>query len=129
MNEVRSIPVLDINSAGISEFLSQDYPLHIRAGMILTDRVNALNLRFRESAVGYVSDWHVAGDPTLIIIQQGCLRIWLRDGASHDFKVGQAFIAKDYLPQGVEFNSTVHGHRAEVVGDEPLQAVHIKLDL
>ena len=122
-----SLPCITIDDAFISRFSEATYPRHVRGGMILTDRINAQNLRLRESATGYETDWHVAGDPTLIIIQQGILRITLQDGSYRDFKAGDAFIAKDYLPEGVSFDSKVHGHKAAVTGNESLKAVHIKL--
>ena len=82
-----------------SIFSDQEYPQIIRGGMLLTEQISALNLRLRESEVGYASDWHVAGDPTLILVQQGVLRILLRDGSAKDFSAGDAFIAQDYLPK------------------------------
>lgn len=95
--------------------------------MVLTDRINAQNLRLRESDPGYKSDWHVAGDPTLIVVQKGTLRICLRNGEYKDFTSGDLFIAQDYLPDHIKFDSDVHGHCAEVLGNEKFSAVHIKL--
>lgn len=97
-------------------------------GMLLTNRIDALNFRLRESEPGYKTEFHVAGDPTLIIIQQGTLRIFLQNGASKDFSPGDLFIAKDFLPKHVPFDKAIHGHRAEVMGEQPLKAVHIKLE-
>lgn len=124
----KKITVLDIDEKSISVFRYENHPLHVRGGMHLTERFDALNLRFRESLPGYRSDWHVAGDPTLIIVQRGCLRIYLRDGSFSDFSAGECFIAQDYLPEGIDFDDAVHGHRAEVIGDDTLVAVHIKLN-
>ena len=97
-------------------------------GMLLTDRIDALNFRLRESEVGYKTGFHVAGDPTLIIIQQGTLRISLQNGESKDFSSGDMFIAKDFLPKHIPFDEAIHGHRAEVIGEQRLKAVHIKLE-
>ena len=97
-------------------------------GMLLTDRIDALNFRLRESEVGYKTEFHVAGDPTLIIIQQGTLRISLQNGESKDFSSGDMFIAKDFLPKHIPFDEAIHGHRAEVIGEQRLKAVHIKLE-
>jgi hypothetical protein len=127
MNENFKLPVITINDSFESIFSEEYYPGLQRGGMLLTEQISALNLRLRESEAGYTSDWHVAGDPTLIIIQQGCLRIFLRDQSYRDFFVGDAFIAKDYLPNGVDFDCTKHGHSAEVIGESFLKAVHIKL--
>lgn len=95
--------------------------------MLLTPQIPAVNLRLRQSPPGYSSDWHVAGDPTLIVIQQGCLRIGLRNGEYRDFAAGERFIAEDYLPASIEFDSSRHGHQAQVLGNTPFEAVHIKL--
>ncbi|MEO1050593.1 MAG: hypothetical protein AAFX87_08195 [Bacteroidota bacterium] len=121
------IPVLTTDSTHISIFKEATFPETIRGGMILTDRINAQNLRLRVSEPGYTSDWHVAGDPTLIIIQQGTLRVILQDGSYKDFSAGDMFIAQDYLPEDIAFDPSKHGHRAEVIGDEVLRAVHVKL--
>jgi hypothetical protein len=108
-------------------FSEEDYSKNTHGAMELSDRIDALNFRLRESDAGYSSDWHVAGDPTLILIQRGIVRIILRDTSFKDFKSGELFIVKDYLPDTIPFDTTIHGHRAEVIGDEKFCAVHIKL--
>lgn len=95
--------------------------------MFITDRIDALNFRHRASEPGYFSSWHVAGDPTLIIIRSGILRMTLRNGEYRDFKAGDLFIAQDHLQVGEVFDEKYHGHTAELIGDERLLAVHIKL--
>lgn len=128
MNENYSISTITIDSHFISVFSTSDYPKVRKGGMILTDRISAENLRIRESNEGYKSDWHVAGDPTLIVVTQGRLRITLRNGEFKDFSTGDMFIARDYLPHEVPFNDNIHGHKAEVIGTERFQAIHIKLE-
>jgi hypothetical protein len=95
--------------------------------MLLSDRIPGQYFRLRESLPGYSTDWHLSGDPTLIIIQKGILRISLQNGIYKDFKSGDMFIAADNLPENIVFDPNIHGHRAEVFGDETLLAVHIKL--
>ena len=112
---------------GISYFNEITFKKNDRNGMLLTDRIPAQNFRLRESMPGYFTDWHLSGDPTLIIIQKGILRISLQNGIYKDFKSGDMFIAADNLPENIVFDSKIHGHRAEVFGDETLLAVHIKL--
>lgn len=129
MDNTTTLPTITVNEDFVSVFSEEVYPQHTRGGMVLTDRIETQNLRLRESAPGYQTDWHVAGDPTLIIIQQGILRISLQDESYKDFIPGDAFIAKDYLPEGLDFEASIHGHRAEVLGMETLKAVHIKLGL
>ena len=127
MSDLFTLPIVTVDNDLVSIFSEQQYPSHQRGGMRLTEQIATANLRLRKSASGYSSDWHVAGDPTLIIIQQGVLRIILRNGEQRDFVAGDAFIAKDYLPDGIEFDTDKHGHRAEVIGHKALQATHIKL--
>jgi hypothetical protein len=112
---------------GISYFNEITFKKNDRNGMLLSDRIPAQNFRLRESMPGYSTDWHLSGDPTLIIIQKGILRISLQNGIYKDFKSGDMFIAADNLPENIFFDPNIHGHRAEVFGDETLLAVHIKL--
>ncbi|MFT6828537.1 MAG: hypothetical protein ACJAZV_001830 [Roseivirga sp.] len=127
MSEI-TLTTISVNQEFISVFDQEVFPQHLSGGMILTERINALNFRIRESKAGYTSDWHVAGDPTLIIIQKGTLRIKLRNGEYQDFGTGTMFIAKDFLPKNIDFDTNKHGHKAEVMGEESLLAVHIKLN-
>ncbi|MBO1254707.1 hypothetical protein J3L16_03280 [Alteromonas sp. 5E99-2] len=124
--QTASLPIITINSNFHSVFKTFELPLDDMNGMFISNRQNALNFRHRKSKPGYQSDWHVAGDPTLLLIQQGCLEITLRSGESKLFNAGEQFIAADFLPDGVNFG-TSHGHSARVVGKTSLQAVHIKL--
>ncbi len=127
MNTPFLLPTITNDRNFISVFSEEMFDSSIRGGMVLTDQISAVNLRLRKSAVGYSSNWHVAGDPTLIIINKGTLRIIMRDETYKDFSAGNSFIAKDYLPDFVTFDPDIHGHRAEVIGEEALEAVHIKL--
>ncbi len=116
-------------SNGRSFFSEQLCTLEELNGMWISERQQALNFRHRTSQPGYFSPWHVAGDPTLIIIRQGILRLTVRDGEYRDFTIGDQFIARDYLEQGTFFDESIHGHTAEVIGDAVLYAVHVKLDI
>lgn len=124
----QSIPVIDVDDNGISIFSESDYDLSQRGGMFLSEQLSALNFRLRRSAAAYRADWHVAGDPTLIVVLAGTVRITLRDGDYRDFEAGEIFIAKDRLLSGQKFDECRHGHSAEVIGDCALNAIHIKLD-
>jgi len=115
------------SSTGASFFTDKEYSLEDYNGLLITERMDALNFRHRISEPGYSSSWHVAGDPTLIIIRAGVLRIALRNGEYRDFKAGDQFIAMDRLQDGESFDDKVHGHTAELLGNETLLAVHIKL--
>lgn len=117
----------ETGKTGPSRFSDRQYSLTDYNGLFITDRMDALNFRHRASEPGYFSRWHVAGDPTLIIIRSGTLRIALRNGEYRDFKAGDLFIAQDHLQPNEVFDANLHGHTAEVIGDEILLAVHIKL--
>ncbi|MDC0088232.1 hypothetical protein OAI07_01680 [Akkermansiaceae bacterium] len=122
-----TVPVLHNPDSGVSLFTEEVYSLEDYNGLFISPRQEAQNFRHRMSEPGYSSSWHVAGDPTLILIRSGVLRIALRDGSYRDFKAGDLFIAKDYLEKGCSFDDEIHGHTAELIGDEPLLAIHIKL--
>jgi len=121
------VPVLSNEGSGYSRFSEKHYAVEDYNGLFITSRQGALNFRHRMSELGYSSNWHVAGDPTLIIIRSGTLRIGLRDNSYRDFSAGDLFIAQDKLPEDNIFNDAVHGHTAKVIGDDTLLAVHIKL--
>jgi len=122
-----TVPVLCNSSAGYSLFNEETYTLENYNGLFISSRIDALNFRHRISQPGYFSSWHVAGDPTLIIIRAGTLRIGLRDGSYRDFTAGGVFIAQDKLDKNTGFDNQIHGHTSQVVGEQELLALHIKL--
>lgn len=124
---ILSAPILETGETGTSIFSEIQFSLEDYNGLFITQRQEALNFRYRVSEPGYFSAWHVAGDRTLIIIRSGTLRITLRDGEYRDFTAGDLFIADDRLQKDEVFNNAVHGHSAELIGEQVLQAVHIKL--
>ena len=95
---------------------------------MLSEQIAAVNFRLRTSDVSYASDWHVAGDPTLLIILSGYIQIELRNGETKRFSRGEMFIAEDHLKNKVNYDENVHGHRAQVIGEDELQVVHLKLN-
>ncbi|MFT6222158.1 MAG: hypothetical protein ACJA0C_001566 [Candidatus Endobugula sp.] len=113
---------------GQSIFSYREVELAGTAERMLSEQLPAVNFRLRESDASYASSFHVAGDPTLLIVLSGTLRIVLRNGESRDFSAGKMFVAEDYLAAGEVFDDTEHGHRAEVVSDVPLSALHLKLE-
>lgn len=129
MNQPFIIPTITTNENGISIFEETDFSVQQRGGLFISDQIGAQNFRLRKSDVGYATDFHVAGDPTFISIQKGSLKIELQNGDFKVFKPGDCFIAKDNLPKNIDFNSQIHGHKASVLGNEPLQAIHIKLSI
>lgn len=129
MNQPFIIPIITTNDNGISIFDEVDFSVQQRGGLFLTDQIAAQNFRIRKSDVGYETDFHISGDATFIIIQKGSLKIELQNGIFKIFNPGDCFIAQDNLPENIEFDSKIHGHKASVVGNEALQALHIKLNL
>lgn len=122
-----TVPVLCNIDTELSYFVDQQYSLEDYDGLFISSRQQALNFRHRMSEPGYFSNWHVAGDPTLIIIREGILRIGLRDNSYRDFAAGNAFIAQDRLADEMTFDDNIHGHTARVIGDEKVVALHLKL--
>lgn len=122
-----SIDNQEIKQTGYSVFKEKTYSIEDYNGLFITYRIDALNFRHRMSKPGYFSSWHVAGDPTLIIVRSGLLRITLRNGEYRDFSAGDMFIAQDFLQENEAFDEQKHGHTAELIGEEALLAVHIKL--
>ena len=123
-----SILSIDNNGNEASFFSNREFTLNGSPERFLSEQISAENFRLRTSYAQYSSDFHVAGDPTLILVLTGILRIELRSGKYQDFTAGEMFIANDYLTADVEFNETLHGHRAEVVGAQELKALHLKLE-
>jgi hypothetical protein len=121
------VPILCNSKTNHSYFLDQKYCLDDYNGLFISPRQQALNFRHRVSEPGYYSDWHVAGDPTLIIIRSGILRIGLRDKSYRDFAAGDVFIAQDKLTDNRCFENNIHGHTAQVIGAQQLIALHLKL--
>lgn len=121
------ITKITTNEEGISIFSEAIFDVNHRGGMFLTDQITAKNFRIRKSNVGYTTAFHLAGDATFIIILKGSLKIELQNGDAKIFNVGESFIAEDNLPESIAFNDKIHGHKASVIGDEPLEAIHIKL--
>lgn len=124
----RKITSINNNGIDASYFGSQEIPMTGSPARMLSEQISTVNFRLRTSDNSYTSGWHVAGDSTLLIVLSGCIRIELRDGQSKDFSSGQMFIADDYLNIEIKFNDEIHGHRAEIMGDEEFSAVHLKLE-
>jgi hypothetical protein len=121
------VTTISTNKSGISVFSETDFEVHQRGGMLLTEQIASKNFRIRKSDIGYETDFHLSGDSTLIIILKGTLKIELQNGEFKTFSAGNSFIAKDDLPENVVFNNKIHGHKASVIGNETLEAIHIKL--
>jgi hypothetical protein len=121
------VTTITTNNNGISVFSKVDFEVNQRGGLFLTEQIASKNFRIRKSNAGYETDFHLSGDPTFIIILKGTLKIELQNGDFKTFSSGDSFIAKDNLPDNVVFDNKIHGHKASVIGNEILEAIHIKL--
>jgi len=83
-------------------------------------------LQLRESPVGFRSSFHCTGTPQWVFILRGKMEIGLQDGSSRVFGPGEHFYSADVLPEGAEFDPTVHGHWSRQLGDEPLVTVFVR---
>lgn len=122
-----SVPTISNDGQCASFFGTREIELNGDITRQLSDQIPAVNFRLRRSE-GYSSDYHVAGDPTLLIVLSGTIRIELPTGETRDFTQGDLYIAEDYLEANAVFTQGLHGHRAEMVGDIAYQALHIKLE-
>jgi len=124
----KHIPTISNDGHGASEFSTREIELHGDPIRLLSEQQNCVNFRLRSSTPDFSSDFHVAGDPTLLLILRGTVMIELRNGKNKVFSKGDLFIAEDYLAVGAEFDSDFHGHRSKVLGDEILDVLHLKLE-
>ncbi len=127
-SQIISVVKINNNGEDASFFEKEEVPLQGSPARMLSEQIDAVNFRLRTSDDSYASNWHVAGDPTLLIILNGGMRIELRNGESREFSAGDMFIAADYLNSNVTFDDDIHGHRADVIGKETFSAIHLKLE-
>ena len=120
------IPTITNDGRGVSFFSAREIYLNGDVARQLSDQIGAVNFRLRRS-VGYSAEAHVAGDPTLLIVLSGTMRIELPSGEHRDFSKGDMYIAEDYLTPETAFKRGTHGHSARTVGDESYEALHLKL--
>jgi len=125
--QVITLPCIRNDGRDVSYFSERRIELLGDQARCLSEQIPALNFRFRSSPGCYKSGFHVAGDPTLLIILAGQIEITLASDESRRFGVGDLFVAEDFLADGVVFTHGVHGHKAEVIGANQLQALHLKL--
>lgn len=87
---------------------------------------NTEGLQLRYSPVGFKSDFHCTGKPQWLIVLQGVMEIGLRDGSTRRFSAGEHFYSADTLPEGITFDSNIHGHCSRLIGDVPLITAFIR---
>ena len=121
-----SVPTITNDGLGGSYFSLREIALNGDLSRQLSDQIAAVNFRLRRSE-NYKAGFHVAGDPTLLVVLSGTMRISLPSGEYCDFTQGDMYIAEDYLAAGVDFQAGLHGHSAKTIGDAPYKALHLKL--
>jgi hypothetical protein len=82
--------------------------------------------QFRESPVGFRSQWHCTVTPQYVFILKGRMQIHLQDGSTRTFGPGEHFHSADKLPAGATFDPAVHGHWSAQAGDEPLVTLFVR---
>ena len=82
--------------------------------------------QFRESPVGFRSEFHCTGEPQWLFIIGGAMEIGLQDGSKRVFHPGEHFYSADVLPAGAVFDPALHGHCSRQIGDEPLKTLFVR---
>ena len=83
-------------------------------------------LQLRHSPVGFRSSFHCTQTAQWLFVLSGCMEIGLQDGSSRTFGPGQHFYSADMLPEGAQFDSTVHGHWSRQLGDQQLVTAFVR---
>ena len=120
--------VLFTDADGVARF--RDEPVALDQGTPqarLSAAQAAQSLVWRESPVGFRSDFHCTTTPQWLFVLRGVMEIGLRDGSSRRFGPGEGFFSADTVPAGEEFDPTRHGHCSRQVGDEPLVTVFVRV--
>jgi hypothetical protein len=123
------LPELFTDTDGRAKF--RDIPVALIEGTpaaMLSRLVPSGGFQFRQSPVGFRSQFHCTTTPQWLIVMQGAMEIGLQDGTSRVFKAGQCFYSNDTLPTGAEFDAKLHGHWSSQVGNEPLVTVFVRSD-
>ncbi|MFT4672003.1 MAG: hypothetical protein ACI9WC_001756 [Arenicella sp.] len=92
-----NIPCVSNDGAGPLIFTTRKVALSGLSDRVLSEQIQAINFRLRASDQYYACERHVAGDPTLLIVLSGAIRIELRSGEFQEFSNEQMFIYQDYL--------------------------------
>lgn len=82
--------------------------------------------QFRQSPVGFRSDFHCTPTPQYVFVLAGEMEIGLQDGTTRVFKPGEHFYSADVLPDGATFDPELHGHWSRQVGAEPLVTLFLR---
>lgn len=119
--------ILFTDPAGRARFREEPYPLtEGTPSSQLSPLMPSGGYQLRQSPVGFRSSFHCTGKPQWVFILQGQMEICLQDGSSRIFKAGEHFYSADTLPEGVNFDATIHGHWSQQVGPDPLVTLFVR---
>ena len=126
MPEIR-LPELFTDADGRARWREYAIPLnHGTAISRLSLLSPASGMQWRQSPVGFSSDFHCTTEAQWLIVLRGIMEIGLRDGSWRRFGPGQCFYSNDTLPENTPFDSDAHGHCSRQIGNEPLQTIFVR---
>jgi hypothetical protein len=126
MNFIRTT-VLFTDTDGRARFKDEEVPLAEGSPQAMLSALTPSGgFQFRESPVGFRSQFHVTLTPQWLVILSGQMEIGLQDGSTRVFGPGEAFYSNDVLPAGATFDASVHGHWSRQVGDAPLRTLFVR---
>lgn len=113
---------------GYAKFREEEVPLTEGSPQAALSSISpASGCQFRQSPVGFRSQFHCTTDEQWLFVLSGEMKIGLQDGSSRNFKAGDHFYSADLLPEGATFDPEVHGHWSCQVGEHPLVTLFVKV--
>lgn len=119
--------VLYTNPEGRAAFRTETVPLtEGTPAAALSPLSPSGGFQWRQSPVGFRSDFHCTTTPQWLVVLQGQMEIGLQDGSRRVFGPGECFYSTDTLPEGATFDPQLHGHCSQQVGDVPLVTLFVR---
>jgi hypothetical protein len=119
--------ILYTDTDGRAKFRDEPVPLGEGSSQaMLSALFPSTGFQFRNSPVGFRSQFHCSPHAQWVVIMGGDMEIGLQDGTSRVFKPGQHFYSADMLPPGATFDAAVHGHWSRQVGADPLVTLFVR---
>jgi hypothetical protein len=126
-HDTLSQTILYTDAQGRAQF--KDVPLALSEGTPaarLSPLAASGGYQFRQSPVGFRSDFHCTTTPQWLVVLSGAMEIGLQDGSVRVFNAGERFYSNDTLPTGAVFDAKLHGHCSRQVGDVPLVTMFVR---